>query len=307
MQGHHLVPDPTRDRFASRPDGRGGIVALSPVQLAREAGAGGMPVRWQWLHDHEGSRYEVSLAVEGEPHRRLLRCQWDRSAARWLAEQEPVAWVRNRTDLVASGERLVAGAGDDSGERYVAGLNWRVVRGYPDDPGRVQVTLPHAPRRTWVVASVLMDWCDLPPTGLELRAQEIVLLRVTSGPVRADQAERVIRQGRPVRFILQHPDGIVIGAEPLREWDALHRGQFPLLSQDQALCACASGMLPTEGTCWPADYAEHYAAYTTGTPARDIAELEEHSALFVREIRAVEAAMGALLMFGGPAGRVGSA
>lgn len=307
METNRLTPDATQDRFASRPDGRGGATSLTPVQLAAEVGVTGIPVRWRWLHDPEGSRYEVSLAVQGEAHRRLLRCKWDRSAARWLTQQDPVAWARNCADLVASGERLVAGGGDGSGERYDAGLNWRVVRGYPDDPGRLQVSLPNAPRRTWLVASVLMNWCDLPPTGLELRAQEIVLLRLTSGPITPDQAWRVIRQGRPLRFILQQPDGTAIGVEPLREWDTMYRGLFPLLSQDEALWACASGMLPMEASCWPRDYAQHYAAYTMGTPARDIAELEEHSALFVREMRAVESGMRALLMAGAVAGRVSGA
>lgn len=108
MQGHDLVPDPTRDRFASRPDGRSGTVALTPLQLVAEVGARGRPVRWGWLHDGEGSLYEVSLVMEGVPHRSLLRCRWDPSATRWLVEQGPVSWVRNRVALSVAAGQLMA-------------------------------------------------------------------------------------------------------------------------------------------------------------------------------------------------------
>lgn len=294
-----LRPDARRDRFATRPDARGGSVSLSPAALAEEIGMNGSAVRWRSAHDAEGWRYELSLAVPGEAPRRWVRCMWDRRAGRWVVQQDAVAWVRNRVDLRAVGDNLEASQGSRSEQRYPAGLVWRVLRG---SAGRLQVSLPHAPGRTWGVGAEAMDWCDVPPTHLELRTAELFVLDRTRGPISRELAGRILRHGRALRYVFAPPDGGVIALEPFREWADLHQGQFPALATDEALLACASGMLRPETQRWPRDYAAHCQSYLDGVAAVDEAEMREHTALYQGESRSIEAAMAALAAVGLAAG-----
>lgn len=143
-----------------------------------------------------------------------------------------------------------------------------------------------------------MEWSDLPPTELELRAVEIVALRPPRALITVDQAARILRQGRALRCIVQQPDATVVAIEALRDWDLMWRTGYPLLSRDEALCACVGGMLADDMPGWPESYARHRESYVSGIPAHDWHEIVEHTAFYHRELWAIEAAMRAILTAG---------
>ena len=290
------APDPVQYHLAVRPDGRGGTVGLTPLQLAAEVGAQGTVMWWRREYDGETWRYELSVAESEETHRFAVRCHWEPATQRWAVDRNVVAWAVSREALVADGERLVTLQGHEhpEAERYAAGSVWRVTRGLPDCDS-MEVALHYLPQRRWLVQSGSMQWCDVEPNGLELRAAELAASggRI-SDLITAQQATRIVRQGRPRRHVVEPASEDVIAVEPLREWGRLHQTRYPTLSLDEALLACVSGMLEPGVECWPRDYADHYGAYVDGVRARDAAELHEHTALYVRELRSIEAAMAAL-------------
>ena len=294
-EGSPWTPDPARCRFAVRPDARGGAVALTPVELAAEVGARGRVLWWRREHGPEGWRYELSVADADDAHRLAVRCHWDHRAQRWAVDREPVAWAVNRVALVQAGDWLVPGPGEEpaAAGSHAAGSLWRVTRGLPQRDA-LEVRLPWQADVRWLVRAAAMAWCDAVPTDLELHAARIAAAGDPSPLVSAQQAARILRQGRPWRHVEEPPEGDVVPVQPLREWAQMHQGQFPTLSLGQALLACWSGMLAAGVPCWPPEYGEHYRAYVEGVPARDGAELNDHTAFHARELRSIEAAMAAL-------------